>query len=276
MTEKIPIIPILNVSRIILLAISILMLLTTVFASTFVGTDERGLFGYRLFGVDTDFMKPTLSKGDMIFVKHADVCYPGDVIVYRTADAHGNGRALIRAVRESVIHNGRAAYITYEMSVGIDELEPAYTDDIIGKAEFVLPGAGAFCGFVKSPIGYMLLIMLPFMLLIVGEILRIVYTSHKAEEPQRYYAAPIRLNGTPNPPAVRPRTAAPTVETIRPRTAPVQPESAKRPANIPSQPARSADRTVNTAERPRRTYPSPTPPTAPRRQGDTQTERKKP
>ncbi len=160
----------LNIVRAVMLSLTAVMLILIILVT--LATSDGGLLGRRAFSVNDELMTPKLKGGDLVIAEPRSSYRSGDTVVYISSAVSDYGSHHIRTIRESTTHKGHPAYTVFPTANGIDELAPAYEVDVVGEVTAKIGGAGEFVEFVKSPGGYMLLVVLPFVLLIVGEILR--------------------------------------------------------------------------------------------------------
>ncbi len=159
----------LNVLTILIVAFTVIMVLFTIISITTVGKDDATLFGCRLYIVESDSMHGVFSAGDIIVVKACDGAEglePGTIVSYISIDPHNYGETVTHCIREQTEYNGMPAYITYGIVTDSDDPTPVPANNVIGTYLFRLPGAGYFFEFLRTPWGYVLLILLPFALLL--------------------------------------------------------------------------------------------------------------
>jgi len=169
----------LDIARWVLVAITFAVLVFSVFTAAVFNREGRGFIGKNYFVISNNFMEPGIENGSVVLTEKAADYYPGDTIVFKSNAPEHYGEYTVRRVRDKIIHFDRAAYITYPNSSGMDDLYPAYAEDVVGKVTSCLEGLGSFYGFVKSPAGYFTLMLLPFMLLIAEEFVRYFLFSQK-------------------------------------------------------------------------------------------------
>jgi len=175
---------VLTIVRILLIVLTLVSLALTMILSLNVGKESgNGLFGRKFFIVADSMMEPSYKAGTLVTAEAAAAYYPGDVIVFKSSAPESYGSVTVRAIRSEIVHNGRTAFITYPASTGSDDISPAYNGDVLGRVTASHPLIGSFYSFMRSSGGYMLLILLPFMLLILCEIARYLLTApvHKPQ-----------------------------------------------------------------------------------------------
>ena len=155
----------------LLAVVAVLMMIFTVFSVNTFDRNDRSIFGYRMFVVLSDSMSATDFKaGDLIFVKKTDpkILKEGDVIAYISQDSENYGATVTHKIRRSTTdEDGNPGFITYGTTTGIDEPIVVTWQYILGQYRMKLPGVGAFFNYLKTVPGYLLFILLPFLVLIM-------------------------------------------------------------------------------------------------------------
>ena len=154
---------------VILMAVG-MMVFTVVSVNTF-DRNDRDLFGYKAFIVLSDSMSAThFDAGDLVLVKEVDpsTLKEGDIISYRSQNAENFGETVTHKIRRLTRDaKGEAGFVTYGTTTGKDdEVIVTYTD-ILGKYQTHIPNVGSFFQFLKTPQGYIICILIPFLLLIL-------------------------------------------------------------------------------------------------------------
>lgn len=155
----------------LLTAVAICMMIFTVISVTTFDRNDRSIFGYRMYVVLSDSMSATDFKaGDLIFVKKTDpkTLKEGDIIAYIAQDSENYGETVTHKIRRITTDEaGNPGFITYGTTTGIDDPMVVTWQYILGKYRMVLPKVGIFFSYLKTVPGYLLFILLPFLLLIL-------------------------------------------------------------------------------------------------------------
>lgn len=163
----------------LLVAFTVFMMVFTVFTVTTVNKNDRSIFGIKFYIVQTGSMsksennkddKVHFDPGDIILVK--DVKDPkkmeaGDIISFMSTNKDSYGETITHKIKEVKPNGNSVAYVTYGTNTGaVDEamVEPEY---ILGEYAGKLPGVGNFFAYVKTTPGYIVCILIPFLLLIL-------------------------------------------------------------------------------------------------------------
>lgn len=157
----------------LVVAVAVFMMIFTVISVTTFNRNDRNLFGYRAYIVNTDSMAATdFNAGDLILVKETDpnTLQPGDIITFISQDSDSFGEVITHKIRERTVDaNGNAGFITYGTTTGVDDKTVVTYLYILGKYEAKLPYVGHFFNFLKTPQGYIVCIFIPFILLILHQ-----------------------------------------------------------------------------------------------------------
>ena len=160
-----------NILTWILIAITVsVMIFTLISVSTF-DRNDRNLFGFKFFIVQTDSMSAThFDAGDIAIARNVDVSklQAGDVITFVSEDPDSYGETITHMIRR-VVHNedGSISFVTYGTTTGTDDRTLASV--VIGKYVGRLPKLGALFLFLKTTPGYIIFILIPFLLLILSQ-----------------------------------------------------------------------------------------------------------
>ena len=165
----------------LLVAFTVFMMLFTIITVSTVDKNDRNIFGIRFYIVQTDSMSPSennkdmdvhFSAGDIVMIKNVKdrtKLQAGDVIAFMSMNEVSYGETVTHMIREvKKDADGRViGYVTFGTNTGTDDealVEPSY---VLGQYTGKLPGVGTFFAFVKSTPGYIVCILVPFLLLIL-------------------------------------------------------------------------------------------------------------
>ncbi len=182
---------------IILLAFCV-MIFTIVSVSTFDRTD-RSIFGYKMFIVQTDSMSATdFSAGDLVVVTETDpsTLQAGDIISFVSRDTSNYGETVTHKIRELTVDDeGNPGFVTYGTTTDSNDAEIVTYPYVIGKYLFAIPKIGTFFAFLKTGPGYLLCILVPFLLLIIIQALNClkIYKQYKREKQEEIEAKAARI-----------------------------------------------------------------------------------
>ena len=156
----------------IVLVAVFMMVFTIVSVLTFNRTD-RNLLGYKAFIVLSDSMKATdFDAGDLVLVKDVDpaTLQEGDIIAYTSQNTANYGQIVTHKIRTlTATADGEPGFITYGTTTGIDDETVVTYPYVVGKYQSRIPKLGKFFQFLKTTPGYIVCVLLPFLLLILME-----------------------------------------------------------------------------------------------------------
>jgi len=164
-----------------------MMIFTIVSVNTF-DRNDRDIFGYKAFIVLSDSMSATdFDAGDLVLVKEVDptTLKEGDIIAYTSQNTENYGATVTHKIRRQTFNeNGDPGFITYGTTTDTDDETVVTYPFILGKYAFKLPNVGTFFQFLKTTQGYIICILIPFLLLILYQGLNCVkiFKMYKAEQ----------------------------------------------------------------------------------------------
>jgi len=152
----------------------VVMIFTIVAVSTFDRAD-RSVFGYKMLIVMSDSMSATDFKaGDLIFVKETDTTTlkVGDIITYISKASENYGEMVTHKIRKvTTDKTGKRGFVTYGTTTGVDDAMVVSEGQVVGKYQAKWSGVGRMFHFLKTVPGYLLFILLPFLVLITFQVL---------------------------------------------------------------------------------------------------------
>ena len=178
---------VIDIFIVVLVLLSIIISISSITAKANNGVPD--LFGYTPFSVQTDSMKPTLSKGDYIFVEKCDTetLQVGDVITYFTM-IQGNRAINTHRIVDVMENNGMLFYQTQgdntETNPEPDELLLAPGDVIGLYTGKKVPALGAIIDYLSTKMGFFLVILLPVLLFTIYQIynlIAVILYNHKVD-----------------------------------------------------------------------------------------------
>ena len=165
-----------------------MMVFTIVSVNTF-NRNDRNIFGYRAYIVLSDSMSATdFDAGDLVLVDSKvdpSTLQEGDIIAYQSQNSENYGATVTHKIRARTTDaNGNPGFITYGTTTGVDDETVVTYPFILGQYKVALPKVGTFFQFLKTPQGYIVCILIPFLLLIIYQGLNCVkiFKMYKAEQ----------------------------------------------------------------------------------------------
>ena len=134
---------------VVLLAVS-MMIFTVVSVTTF-NRNDRDLFGYKMYIVNTDSMAATdFNAGALILTKEVDpaTLKAGDIITFMSQDTNSFGETITHKIRKLTTDaEGNPGFITYGTTTDTDDETIVTYPYILGKYESHVAGLGTFFNF---------------------------------------------------------------------------------------------------------------------------------
>ena len=165
----------------------IAFLVTVIVFSSGRNNGVANIFGYIPMTVESDSMKPTFSRNDLIICKEIDdinSLKSGDVITFWTII---DGKRVKNTHRIVSVEdeNGVKSYITRGDNNSIDDSVPVYTSDIIGKwTKVKLPVFGKVLDFIRTKTGFFVCIVIPMAIFFLFELYKFIVTLVEVKRPQ--------------------------------------------------------------------------------------------
>ncbi len=113
------------------------------------------------FVVRTGSMQPTLPVGSLVITQRAQAYNIGDIITFKRHTV---------LVTHRIVRQMDKRFITQGDANNVVDSEPVALQDIVGKVRISLPFAGKILLFIKTPLGFMVAILAPALLIIIQEI----------------------------------------------------------------------------------------------------------
>ena len=167
----------------ILIAITAFMMVFTIFSVLTFDRNDRNLFGIRFYVVLSDSMSPSennkddkvhFNAGDIVLIKNVDNAsdlQPGDVIAFISQNSASYGETVTHRIRERrTTPTGKLiGYVTYGTNTGTNDEALVEPEFVLGVYAGKLPSVGRFFQFLKTTPGYIVCILVPFLLLILWQ-----------------------------------------------------------------------------------------------------------
>lgn len=122
---------------------------------------------YKVMIVQSGSMEPTIKTGSIVIVKPALTYDVGDVITFGPTPK-GKIPTTHRIITETA-NNGMETYMTKGDSNDTADLKGVLQKDVLGKVYVSVPFVGYALTAAKEPIGFLVLIIIPALLLLFDE-----------------------------------------------------------------------------------------------------------
>ena len=176
----------------VLLAVS--MMIFTVISCTTFNRNDRSLFGYKMYIVNSESMAATdFNAGALIFVKEVDpaTLKEGDIITFMSQDTDSFGETITHKIRKLTTDaEGNPGFITYGTTTDTDDETIVTYPYVLGQYQSHIAGLGTFFNFLKTTPGYFVCIFTPFMLIILYEGIKFfnLFRRYKKEQMEEMQA----------------------------------------------------------------------------------------
>ena len=171
-----------------LVAVTVCVMIFTIVSVNTFNRNDRDIFGYRAYVVLSDSMKASgINAGDVVLIQSVDptTLQPGDVIAYISQNTESYGQTITHMIRQKTTNQyGETGFITYGTTTGVDDETVVTYPFILGKLQMTIPMVGTFFQFLKTTQGYIVCILIPFLLLILYQGVNTVkiFRQYKAEQ----------------------------------------------------------------------------------------------
>ena len=123
---------------------------------------------YKVMTVLSGSMEPAIKTGSVIITKPVDNYAVGDIITFGRTTTPTTHR--IHEIKEV---EGRTSYITKGDANNAPDSYPVLYRDIVGKFLFSIPYVGHAVDAAKKPVGFVLIIVIPALVVVYDEIKKI-------------------------------------------------------------------------------------------------------
>lgn len=122
----------------------------------------------RMLVVQSGSMEPKIRAGSMVFVTPRDEYRENDVITF-TNPVDKTSTPITHRIIDIEEEDGITSYITKGDANESPDANPVEENEIIGSVRFTIPFLGYPVAFAKTPMGFILLIVIPATLIIQNE-----------------------------------------------------------------------------------------------------------
>lgn len=190
----------------IIIAFTIITVVFTLVTVSTVNKDDRNVLGYKFFIVLSDsmskseanaHMKVHFNAGDIVISKvvpDINSLKEGDIISFKcwyidekTGDTHQYYGETITHMIKTVLKNDKGEVIgfkTFGVKTGSEDPWTVFPEWLMGEYQFHIPAVGYAFNFIKSTPGYIVCILVPFLILILYNIINIIVLFRKYRKEQ--------------------------------------------------------------------------------------------
>ena len=137
---------------------------------------------YKFYIVQSGSMEPAISTGGLIVVKPVDEYKIGDVISFGKNSKIKDPTT--HRIHDIKIVGDNISYITKGDANNASDQTEVKKENIIGKVLFDISYFGYVVSFVKRPIGFLLVVMLPVLAVVIDE-LRKIFKELKKQKSEK-------------------------------------------------------------------------------------------
>lgn len=123
---------------------------------------------YKILIVQSGSMEPAIRTGGVVIIKPASEYAVGDIITFGPATK--TKTPTTHRIMEVKDDNGQISYITKGDANEESDLQTVAKGQVIGKVIFSIPFFGYVIDFAKKPLGFILIIGIPAIIIISDEI----------------------------------------------------------------------------------------------------------
>ena len=152
---------------------ALLVILVIFLAGSVILQSFNSPFQYRIYSVDSGSMRPTIDQGSIIMVQEAETYSKGDIISF----SKDNNPYMVTTHRIDEVKGSN--YITKGDANNAPDPGTVSSRNVIGKVVFRLPYLGYPITFSRTKAGYAVLIVVPALIIIIGELITIFKESRK-------------------------------------------------------------------------------------------------
>lgn len=163
-----------------LVVVTVLMTAFTIISMVVFDKNDRSLFGLKFYVVLSDSMSLSennkddevhFNAGDIVLISEVEdprALQAGDIISFVSMNDNSRGQTITHRIRQvNYTESGKViGYTTYGTNTGKNDQAIVEPDYVIGTYTGKIPKLGSFFNFLKSTKGYIICILVPFMLLI--------------------------------------------------------------------------------------------------------------
>ncbi|MGN1113267.1 MAG: signal peptidase I [Acutalibacteraceae bacterium] len=170
------------------------IMLFTILSVTVFDKPNTSILGFKAFIVLTDSMSATdFDAGDLIISQSVDpaTLKEGDIITFQSLNEESYGETVTHKIRKLTTNEeGRPGFITYGTTTNTDDEKVVTYEFVYGKYQFCIPKAGLFFQFLKTTPGYIICILIPFLLLILFQGINTIkiFRRYKREQMEKLQA----------------------------------------------------------------------------------------
>jgi len=123
------------------------------------------IFGIKSYNVLTGSMEPIIATGSMVFIQPSKSYSVGDIVTYKKGDI-----TITHRIVSTKIQNGQLFYQTKGDANNSTDPNLVPANMVVGKVLFHIPTLGKLISLTKTPIGFIISIVLPTFIFVGFEV----------------------------------------------------------------------------------------------------------
>ncbi len=134
---------------------------------------------YKIYTVLSASMEPAISKGSIVFVRPKNIYEVGDIVTATSGNPQRPVTHRISAI-EKIDGGKKTIFVTRGDANDEDDITRRTQENVIGAVLMHVPLLGYPVGWVQTPRGFVILIVIPAALIVYHEILTIVSVAESS------------------------------------------------------------------------------------------------
>jgi len=169
--------------RILSIKFKILLFIVLPFVIITLLTSQTDLIrGYKSYVVVSGSMEPHLPVGSIVYTQKSADYQKGDVISFKNVKDQTVTHRIVAIVKKDTALHTASQYKTKGDANNVADTDAVPATNVLGKVFFQVPYVGRAIAFIKTPLGFILIIILPAALFILSELWNIKKEIEKEVE----------------------------------------------------------------------------------------------
>ena len=137
---------------------------------------------YKFFTVESGSMKPSLNVGDLILIKEEPKYSPGDIDTFATPIENKGLQIVTHRIISKEKIAERWMYTTKGDFNSVRDIKPVEEGQIVGKYLLKIPLIGLLISFMRTVLGFTIILVIPSTIIIYEEVLNIAKVIREQKE----------------------------------------------------------------------------------------------
>ncbi len=169
------------ISNILLVALSLFIIYMLVFMFKGMKSKETPtVLNHQIYVVQSNSMNPTFKTGSLLIVKLVETSEIkiNDIITYRRPN---DSIATTHRVVE-ILEDDELEFVTRGDANNVNDPMPVSANHVVGTVSTAIPLLGYLIGFVRTKQGLLVVIIIPALIIILSQIIRLIKQENKKEK----------------------------------------------------------------------------------------------